>query len=302
VRDDLFDEVRLAPAIDLDNEHIRTFLVFGLSRALEDFQCGKFESQPIIDWYWRTAPTWIEQPSQAAFDKYARARVSDKIGYDRRRSNAWSVVDQLFDKARFSTVTFSEVIAAITFLTPTEDCRVGIIENDRFAILDVTKRSDSPKLLKVDVEFLPTLKTLYPWTREDDTVIKTIPIGSTTRELDLLTLACWLKDSKLDVNRMTRFQFENLDPLDWTGSNVSLIEQSDWGSNERFYPTPKERTNLNGETILISPPSAVVIDGSMTRATLDPVYARASASAGVLNRYKEPADVARLRRDVASLG
>ena len=300
--DSLCDDVRLAPAIDVKNEHIRTFLVFGLSRALDDFKVGKFEGSPIIDWYWRTSPTWIEQPSQAAFDKYARARVSDKVGYDRRRSSAWSVVDQLFDKARFSTVTFSEVIAAITFLTPTQECPVGIIENDRFAVLDVTKRSDSPKLLKVDVEFLPVLKTLYPWNREDDKIIKTIPIGSTVRELNLLTLACWLKDSRLDVNRMTAFRFENLDPLDWTGSNVSLVEAGDWGSAERFWPTPRERTNLNGETVLISPPSAVVIDNSMARATLDPVYARASASAGVLNRYLEPEDASRLRRDLASLG
>jgi hypothetical protein len=300
--DSLCDDVRFAPAIDLKNEHIRTFLVFGLSRALDDFKVGKFEGSPVIDWYWQTAPTWPEKESQAAFDKYARARVSDKVGYDRRRSNAWSVVDQLFDKARFSTVTFEEVIAAITFLAPTQEFPHPVIENRDFALIDLTKRSDSPKLLKVDASFLATLKILYPWTREDDTVVKKIPIGSTVRELNLLTLACWLKDSKLDVNRMTAFKFENLDPLDWSGSNVSLVEQSDWGSNERFWPTPKERTNLNGEIVLISPPSAVVIDDSVARATLDPVYARASATAGVLNRYKEPVDVARLRRDVTSLG
>jgi hypothetical protein len=71
---------REAPALTIDDEFIKTFAVFGLARAVDDFGCGPFEFDGVARWYWRTAPSWPKKATQLEFDRYARQRVADRVG------------------------------------------------------------------------------------------------------------------------------------------------------------------------------------------------------------------------------
>ena len=57
-----------------NSEFIGTFAIFRLSRALADFDCGQFEQERCISWYWRTAWTWTPQGSQEEFNIRSSAR------------------------------------------------------------------------------------------------------------------------------------------------------------------------------------------------------------------------------------
>lgn len=155
-----------------------------LWRALEDFGCGPFEQSGVIDWYWRTAPTWPKKATtQIEFDKYARQRLADRVGYTRRYSDACSIIDRLYDKARGIGVEFSEVIDAIVFLAgPEVIAESRVQENGETTLIDVTRRSDFPRVLKIDTEFLPVLRRLWPLdivrVGHRDIVMKRIPVGS----------------------------------------------------------------------------------------------------------------------------
>lgn len=144
-------DIRLAPAIDIKDEHVKHFAVFGLWNALCDFGVGQFESDRIIRWFWRTAPTWAPQSSQAAFNAYARERVSDYVGYTRRRADAWGVIDRLFDKARGDGVTFKECIDAVVFLCPTQPFPTERYrENGKHVLIDRIDEYFDSRLVGVD--------------------------------------------------------------------------------------------------------------------------------------------------------
>ena len=215
-------EVRQAPAIDCHDMHVKTFAMDGFLRAAQEFGVGPFEMATLAEWYWRTAPTWPAKATQPEFDRYARARVSDKVGYSRKRADAFSMVDRLFDKARFNGVTLTEILDAVSVLTKHEEMPWPVIENGSTSLVGVTKRSDNPKILKVDSEFLPVLKQLYPWERVDDTIVKHIPSGETsTREFPLIRFAWWLQHPNTTLAEMTTaVTFRSADRLDWTSTNL----------------------------------------------------------------------------------
>jgi hypothetical protein len=291
---DTFDvpyEIRFAPAIDIDNEHVKTFAVCGLWDALCDFGVGQFESDRVIKWYWKTAPTWAPQKSQAEFNRYARERVSDFVGYSRRRADAWGVIDRLFDDARQGQVSLEQVVGAIEFLCPTAEFPFPFIVNAETTLIDLTKRADSPKILKVDTSFLPLLKRLYPWSREDDSLIKKIPIGSTERELNLVTLVFWMlyPDSEKD-ERDTAVSFHNGDRLDWRSSNVFSCWREGLLAkrySDRFYNTPTEKRLPNGDVVLNDSPFSKVksLDGIDKLGDL--WFAKPTATAGILNKVRQ---------------
>jgi len=294
LRDFTFD-VRLAPAITITDEHVKTFAVYGLWNALRDFGVGQFESDRIINWYWRTAPTWTPKASQSEFNRYARERVSDYVGYTRRRVDAWGIIDRLFDDARQSTVTLAQVVNAVTFLTKTEPFPFDFVENRaehnrEAAIVDLTKRADSPKLLKVDATFLPLLKRLYPFERQDEAVIKTIPVGSTARELNLVMFVFWMlyPDSEKD-ERSTAVSFHNGDRLDWRASNVySCWREGPQAKRfrDRFWRTPTEKVMPSGDIVLIDSPGKVTRVDDIGKLG-EQWFAKPTPTAGMLNKARQ---------------
>lgn len=295
---DTFDvgalDIRLAPAITITDEHVKTFAVYGLWQALCDFGVGQFESDRIIRWYYKTAPTWSPKPSQSAFNRYARERVSDYVGYTRRRADARGVIDRLFDRARWDRVTFDECIDAVTLLCPTQPFSFGVVENRKVSIVDLTKRADSPRLLKVDASFLPLLKRLYPFMRTGDTVIKHIPVGNVIRDLNLLTLAFWIlyPDASRD-EREAGYDFHGADCLDWTSANL----YSFWREGPRaakyqdhFYGVPTEKVMPSGDVTLTDQPGSTVIStDDLRNATADPIFAKPTATANARNKARQDA-------------
>jgi hypothetical protein len=286
--------VRLAPALDISDEHVKDFAVRNLWSTLKDFGCGQFEADGHIEWFWKAARLWSPKNTQRDFDRYARERISDRVGYSRRQADAWGVIDRLFDKARYDGVTCEEVIKAVTFIVPTQPFPFEVFENDKIAIVDVTKRSDRPKLLKIDASFLPILRTLYPWERGDDSIVKQIPIGTTTRELNLVTLPFMLlyPDASWD-EREHGMDFHVSDRLDWTANNI----YSFWREGpravqfqDRFWRTPTERVNRNGDTVLVDLPCEVVIADNLEGLPLaEEKPAKPTATASILNAMSENA-------------
>jgi len=191
----------------------------GLWKALFDFRCGSFESDGFIRWYWRNAGHWTACKSQAEFNAVARRRLADKVGYTPRRNDALNVVSQFFDKGQ--DLSFSDVLDAVTFCSPTEKMPFEVFENCEHAIVDVTRRKGCDSFLKIDREFLPTLVKLYPWERVEDTIIKTIPIDGCAREFNVVTLAFWSKYRNANRDEMAKaISFHSADRLDWTSGNL----------------------------------------------------------------------------------
>jgi hypothetical protein len=215
--------IREAPALDCHNDFLKTFAIFKLSQVLADFGVGPFESDTVIRWFWKAARSWPAKKSQIEFDQYARARVSDYVGYTRKRLDAFNVIDRLFDKARFVGVTFDEVIDAVAFVSKSEPMPEGmVIENGTSALVDLTKRADSPKVLKIDLDFLPALRKLYPFDRVDDVVVKNIPVSDRlTREFPIRKFAFWQQHPKIDrVELDEALACHNGDLLDWRRANL----------------------------------------------------------------------------------
>lgn len=242
-------------AVDLQG-HVKEFAVKGLWDALKSFGCGDFEADAQISWFWRVAPTWAPQKSQADFNRYARERISDHVGYSRRRAIAWGVIDKLYDKAREDCVRFEEVMNAIRFLCPTQPFPIELCQqNGRHVLVDLTKRGDAPKVLKVDSEFWDVLQSLYPWERVQNRIIKQIPVGTSTRDFDLRTLAFWrLYPDASREEREHGVEFHRPDPLDWTPENL----YSKWRGGpdferyrDRFWGTPMEKRMSNGDVKVI---------------------------------------------------
>jgi hypothetical protein len=213
---------------------IRTFAVPGLWNALMDFQCGDFEAAKYVDWYWHTASRWPAKKSQADFNAYARDRVADKVGYTRKQADAFNVIDRFFDKGE--DLTLDDVLSAVTFCAPPQKFPDGaVFKNDRVVMIDLTQRSGHDKFLKVDAEFFPILERLYPFERRGDKVIKTVPVGSTTREFDLCCVAFWHKYRNAFRDEMNEaIYFKSADSLDWTSGNLLSLWRDSKIKAQRF--------------------------------------------------------------------
>lgn len=229
---------------------IRDFAVRSLWRTLTEFQCGEFEAAKYVSWFWEQSRFWAPQVSQAKFDAMARARLDDKIRYTRRRADAWHCIDKYFDKQ--NSLTLDDVVEAVAVCSPTEpipDERV--FRNAGTVIVDMTKRRGLDKFLKVDAEFFPTLERLYPFERRGDKVIKTVLIGSTTKEFDLKILAFWFKYRNALRAEMDRaITLHSADTLDWTSANI-YSRWREGGLAERFAarvdPQPEDAGRVEDE-------------------------------------------------------
>lgn len=275
-------------AVDLQG-HVKEFAVKGLWDALKDFGCGDFEADAQIEWFWRVAPTWAPQKTQTDFNRYARERLSDHVGYSRRRAIAWGVIDRLYDRARQDGCTFEEVMSAIRFLCPTQPFPTELYQgNGRHVLVDLTKRGDAPKVLKVDSDFWVTLQALYPWERVENRIVKQIPVGSTTREFDLRTLAFWrLYPDASREEREHGVEFHKPDPLDWTAENL----YSKWREGrlvtryiDKFWRMPLEKCGANGDVRLVG--SGNVIPAFDDNRLSDEMLAHSTPTAHVLNDRK----------------
>lgn len=197
---------------------IREFAVKGLWKALTDFQCGEFEAASFISHFWEASRFWPAKNSQSDFNAYARDRISDKVGYTRRRNDALHVINRYFDKENL--LTLDDVIEAIAFCAPTKPIPDEIVFKGKEAVIvDMSKRRGM--FLKVDSDFFPVLERLYPFERQDDKVIKVVPVGHSTREFDLSVLAFWFKYRNARRDEMQRaIAFHSADRLDWTKGNL----------------------------------------------------------------------------------
>jgi hypothetical protein len=246
---------REAPLLDT-SEHLKTFAIFSLSNVLAEFGVGAFESDSVIRWFYQTAPTWPRKSTQIEFNKYARERVSDRVGYTRRRADACTIVDRLFDKAATLGATFDEVMDAITLLAKPEELPASMIdERGTETFVDLTKRADSPKVIRMDTEFLQVLRRLCPFEREDDVVIKCIPIGTIIREYPLRKLAFWCQHRDTSKAELDSLIARNGDPLDWRRVNLSSrqIERQEQAAVEAagVPEEPAEGVGAGGRTFLL---------------------------------------------------
>lgn len=246
---------RMTPPVVRD--YAKTFAIFGLAKTLDDFGIGSFEQTKVIEWFWRNSSQWHAQTSQEAFNKYARARISDFVGYSRRRQASFGIVDKLFDRAKFNEVTLPEVLDAVTFLTKTQAIPPGmVVENGDVTIVDLTLRADSPKLLKVDKDFFPSLERVFPFERIDDIVVKSIPIGETaSREFRLIELCWWSQNPTTTFDEMKNaIATRNGDRLDWRRANLFSSVAARLEAKESGVPAEfPESTNARGETATWSP-------------------------------------------------
>jgi len=211
-------DVRFAPALKNDvSQFVKDFLVAGLHNTLVEYGCGPFEIDAHIEWYWKESKFW-RAATYPEFVTVARKKLSDRLGYTKRRNEAATTVARLFDKAMYMQVSIDDVVAAVNTLAPTEPMPNEIFTNEHAAIVDVTSRPTTPRLLKVEADFLSTLQKLYPWRREDDRIVKSIP---TSRDVDLCVFAFWkihpdMSPREFEVARV----FRNGDRLDWTRDNL----------------------------------------------------------------------------------
>jgi hypothetical protein len=214
------------PALTYPDAFVSNFAIFRLHFVLADFGVGQFEGETVIKWFWKTAGTWPNQPSQESFDRYARRRIADHVGYTRRYLDACSVVGRLYDKAHEDGVTFNEVMEAIEFLAKPEEIPVSsIFTNGDRAILDLTKRTDFPKLIKVDTSFLPTMGKLWPVdivrVGRKDVVMKRVPVGSIVRDVPIRKLVFGEKHQSVGLLEMDEaIESRNGDPLDLRVANL----------------------------------------------------------------------------------
>ena len=210
----------LGITFDPENENtpfIKEFLMRGIYRTLLDFDCGEYESSRFIQWFVEKSRFWAIQESQAAFNAYARERLSDRVGYTRRKLDAFHVIDQYFDKGY--DLTFDDVIAAVHFCAPQEAISHEVFYNEGSVIIDLPRqpRQKKDRLLKVDETFWPTLELIYPWQRVEDSIIKFVPVGTGVREFDVLQLAFWFRYRNAGKDeRENAVSFHSADPLDWT--------------------------------------------------------------------------------------
>lgn len=215
--------IRFPATVKGAHQFAQNFAFGGLLKVIEDFGIGNYEAGQVIEWFWKASRLWAPQASQAAFNSYARARIDDHVRYSRRRGDAFHLIDALFDKARFNQLNFSEVIDAIAFLAPTKPLPEGrVTEVGDVTLIDLTLRKDSPKILRVDSAFFPTLKRLYPFRRVDDVILKDLPAGTTTtREFKLVYFAWWVAHPGMtyDITECG-LGFSDDDSLNWTQGNL----------------------------------------------------------------------------------
>jgi hypothetical protein len=219
-------DIRKARLLQPDvSKFAKDFLVAGLHNTLVEYGCGPYEVDAHIDWYWRESKCW-KAAAYPEFVALARKKLSDRVGYTRRRREAETTVAKLYDKAMYMPVEFDDVIAAINFLAPSQPMPNKFIENEGYSIVDVTLRESSPRVMRVERDFLPTLERLFPWRRDEDRIVKAIPTAP--RDLDLNVLAFWklYPDSTPREIEHARL-FRNGDRLDWTRGNL----RSKWRDN-----------------------------------------------------------------------
>jgi hypothetical protein len=212
---------------------IRDFALDGLWKALTDFGCGNFESLGFIEWYWRTSQNWPALGSQDTFNKYARERLSDKVGYTRRQFDAWNTIDRFFDKG--SDLTLNDVLDAVTFCSPTQAMPFDVDHAHPKVLVDITGQKRYDESLKIDPDFLPVLVRLYPWElvesrvkvnkrpwkRIDLDIIKSVPVGSGMRKFNLSIFAFWWKYKNARRDEMAEaIAFHSADRLDWSSGNL----------------------------------------------------------------------------------
>lgn len=200
---------------------IKTFLVARIYPTLTEFSCGDFETSRFIEWFCEASRFWPEKKSQAEFDAYARERLSDKVGFTRRKQDAFNILDRFFDKG--DDLTFDDIIAAIRFCSKPELMPHEVQHNGEVCIIDLPKQTKQKRdyMLKVDAVFLPTLEILYPWQRVGDSVVKFVPSGSLIREFHLEQLAFWFKYRNCSREEMREaLAFHSADRLDWSSRNL----------------------------------------------------------------------------------
>lgn len=274
--------LRFAPAIDAE-EFVKEFAVFGLARCLEDFGVGSFEGNGIAEWFWKTARSWPRKATQSEFNKYARARISDHVGFSRKRADACFVVNSLFDKARFQHVDLDQIVDAIVFLSKTEPIpSEKIIGNGTTTLLDLTRRTDSPKVLKVGADFFPVLQRLYPFERVDDAVVKSLPVGDTsTREFSLVKLAWWFQFPNTTKDEMDNaIRFVDGDRLNWTTGNLFSKWREAAARHDAGVPAEyPEFRDANGDTRTLPNEYAPLFDGSAGLSPDAPAQATKTATA-----------------------
>jgi hypothetical protein len=225
VHDD-FDSRTKSKGITFDEANpntpfIRTFLMERIHQTLTEFECGDFESSRFIEWFCEASRFWPEKKSQAEFDAYARERLSDKVGFTRRKQDAFNILDRFFDKG--DDLTLDDIIAAIRFCAKPGMMPHAVQHNAEVCIIDLPKQPKQKRdyMLKADAVFLPTLELLYPWQRVGDSVVKFVPTGSLIREFHLEQLAFWFKYRNCSREEMREaLAFHSADRLDWSSKNL----------------------------------------------------------------------------------
>jgi hypothetical protein len=220
------------PQKSLVDQFRRDFLTEHLYSTLIAYGCGQFEIDTHVDWFWKSSIAW-RATTYPEFVVLARKKLSDHLGYTERRRDAETTISRLFDKAIFMPVTLTEAVDAVVLLVPTQPMPNQTFETDRHAIVDVSWGTDSQlRLLKIDRDFLPTLRRLYPWRLERGEIVKDIP--GKAEPFDVSQLAFWHNhaDTNRDELRFGRV-FLNGDPLDWTRANL----RSEWRLNAEQHQT-----------------------------------------------------------------
>lgn len=203
-----------------------------LHELLEDLECGSFESQLVFAWFWKESPSWPSISSQAGFTKYARYRLRRFVNESRKLADAGTIICRLFDRTLRSEAAFSQAMQAVTFLAPTEPMPRDIVEvHGKRAYIDLTKRSDHPRILTVDSALLPMMRALWPyeWSRESDTVIKRVPVGDgVVRPIPMIWLVFWAQH-QADVTRddLIAVVPRNCDWLDLRADNLTVETPKD---------------------------------------------------------------------------
>jgi len=198
-----------------------------LIELLEDVECGSFESQLVLAWFWKESPSWSSFASQAEFTKYARYRLRRFVKESRKLADAGTIVSMMFDRTLRSEASFVQAMQAITLLAPTEPMPKDIVEvHGKRAYTDLTKRSDFPKILTFDSVLLPMMRALWPyeWSRESEMVIKPVPVGDgVVRSIPMIWVVYWAHH-QADVTRDDLMSVvpRNCDWLDLRADNLTV--------------------------------------------------------------------------------
>jgi hypothetical protein len=220
-----------------------------LHELLEDVECGSFESQLVLTWFWKESPSWSSFPSQAEFTKYARYRLRRFVKESRKLADAGTVVCRMFDQALKNEVSFSQVMTAITLLAPTEPMPRDIVEvHGKRAYIDLTKRSDFPKILTVDAGLLPMMRAFWPfeWSRESETVVKQVSVGGgVIHSIPMIWLAFWAQHSTGTVkDDLMAVVPRNCDWLDLRADNLVVETESVHDGVPEIPPDEEDQENL----------------------------------------------------------